>query len=1080
MIEKIIDFSVNNRFAILILYLAIIGYGIYSMVHTPVDAIPDLSENQVIIWTEWMGRSPQTIEDQITYPLTTNLQGMPKVKAVRSQSMFGMSFIYVIFDDNTDIYWARSRVLEKLSQIQGSLPEGVKPVLGPDGTGVGHVYWYHLTSTKYDLGELRAIQDYYLKLGLQSVEGVAEVASIGGFVKQYQVDIDPNRLNAYGLSISEIVSAIKRSNRDVGGGNLETSDIEYFIRGKGYITNITDIEEIALSVGQNGIPVRVKDIGTVQIGGDTRRGLLDVNGEGEVVGGIIVMRYGENAETVINRVKDKLKELEKGLPEGITIQTSYDRSGLISSAIDTLKRAIIEECIVVSLIVLIFLFHFRSALRILIEIPVALLISFILMRQFNITSNIMSLGGLIISIGVLVDASIVMVENAYRNIARAQQSGEEINYKEISARSAKQVGRAIFFSEAIIMVSFLPVFLLEGQEGKMFHPLAFTKTFAIAGSAFITITLVPMLMTLFMRGRFYSENQNPVTNFFSKIYTPLLKLSLRYRKTTLGINIVALLITIPLIMKTGSEFMPPLDEGSLLFMPTMLPDISINEAKRILQVQDAIIKTVPEVEHVLGKVGRADTPTDPAPISMIETIIILKDKSQWRKGITKADIVSELNSKLQIPGVSNGWTQPIINRINMLSTGVRTDLAVKIFGDNLDTLEQLAIKAENILKKIPGAADVFAERVTGGMYIDISINRTAVSRYGLNVGDVQDVIETAIGGVNISTTVEGRRRFPIRVRYLKDYRNDIDQLKRVYVTVSDGSMGLTLGNQNMNERMTQNIPTTKTGNKLQIPLNEIVDIKINSGPPMIGSENALLRSVVFLNVRGRDMGSFVEEAKKTLDREFSNSLPHGYFYSWSGQWENQVRAKQRLEIIMPFVFLIIFMMLYFVYKNFLEATLVMLSVPFALIGGVYYMSILGLNFSVAIWVGFITLYGVAVETGVIMVIYLHEALDKKLIEKNGVLSKQDLLDATEAGAILRLRPKLMTVAVAMIGLIPVMWSSGTGSDLAKPLAVPLIGGILTSAIHVLFVTPVIFVMIKEQYRKRGKLKKSEMAKFMVH
>ena len=1076
MIEKIIDFSVNNRFIILIIYLGIAGYGTYSLINTPVDAIPDLSENQVIIWTEWMGRSPQIIEDQISYPLTTSLQGMPKVKAVRSTSMFGMSFIYVIFEDNTDIYWARSRVLEKLSQVQSTLPDGVKPVIGPDGTGVGHVFWYHLKSDKYDLGELRALQDYYFKLGLQSVEGVAEVASVGGFVKQYQIDVDPNRLSAYGLSMNEIVMAVQKSNKDVGGRNIESSDIEYFVRGKGYIRDSRDIEEINLMTGKNGNPVKIKDIASVQIGGDIRRGMLDFNGEGEVVGGIIVMRYGENAQTVIDRVKGKLSELEKGLPEGVTVQVDYDRSDLISKAIKTLRDAIIEESLIVSLIVLIFLFHFRSAVRILIEIPVALLISFILMRQFGITSNIMSLGGLIISIGILVDASIVMVENAYRNIALAQEKGLKIDYKEISARSAKQVGRAIFFSEAIIVVSFLPVFMLEGQEGKLFHPLAFTKTFAIAGSALITITLVPMLMTLFMKGKFYKEGQNPVTRFFSRLYDPVLRLALKYRKTTLAINLLALLITIPLIMRTGSEFMPPLDEGSLLFMPTMLPNVSISEAKRIVEVQDKIIKSIPEVETVLGKAGRAESPTDPAPVSMIETIIILKDKSEWREGINKADIVKELNSKLQIPGVSNGWTQPIINRINMLSTGIRTDLGIKIFGDNLDTLEMLAIEAERLVKNIPGAADVYAERTQGGSYIDIDINREAISRYGLNVSDVQDVIEISIGGENISKTVEGRRRFPIRVRYMKDYRSDVEALKKVWVNLPSGtvsSMGETGNETSANLNSTQN-------KKTQIPLGELADIKITSGPPMISSEDALLRSVVFLNVRDRDMGSFVNEAKEVLDKDFTPSLPKGYFYTWSGQWENQIRAKKRLEIIIPIVFLIIFVMLYFTFKNFLEAGLVMLSVPFALIGGVYYMSILNLNFSVAIWVGFIALYGVAVETGVIMVIYLHEALDKKLIEKGDNISAQDLVDATEEGAILRLRPKLMTVAVAMLGLIPVMWATGTGADLAKPLAVPMIGGILTSAIHVLFVTPVIFVMIKEYFRKKGKLKKSEMAKFMVH
>lgn len=1055
MIEKIIDFSVKNRFVILLLYVGIAAFGIYSVYTTPVDAIPDLSENQVILWTEWMGRSPQIIEDQITYPLTTNLQGMPKVKAVRSQSMFGMSFIYVIFEDNTDIYWARSRVLEKLSQVQGTLPEGVKPVIGPDGTGVGHIFWYHLKSDKYDLGELRAIQDYYMKLGLQSVEGVAEVASIGGFVKQYQIDIDPNKIVSYGLSINEIMMAVQRSNKDVGGGNLESSSIDYFIKGKGYIRNKEDIENINIMTGNNGVPIRIGDIATVQIGGDTRRGLLDMNGEGEVVGGIIVMRYGENAQTVIDRVKEKIKELEKGLPPEIKVEVSYDRSDLISKAIQTLRNAIFEESLIVSLIVMLFLFHFRSAIRILIEIPVALLISFILMKQFNITSNIMSLGGLIISIGILIDASIVMVENAYRNLAIAQAKGGVIDYIEISAKSAKQVGRAIFFSEAIIVVSFLPVFMLEGQEGKLFHPLAFTKTFAIAGSAFITITLVPMLMTLFMKGKFYDERKNPVMKFFSRLYDPILRLALKYRKTTLAINLLALLITIPIIMNRGSEFMPPLDEGSILFMPTMLPNVSITEAKRVLQVQDAIIKEIPEVEHVLGKVGRAETPTDPAPVSMIETIIILKDKSLWREGMTKAQIISEMNSKLQIPGVSNGWTQPIINRINMLATGVRTDLGIKIFGENLDTLERLAIQVERIVKPIPGAADVFAERTQGGTYIDIDINRSVISRYGLNIGDVEDVIETAIGGMTLSKTVEGRRRFPIRIRYLKDYRLDVEALKKIYVK-SPAPMNS------------------------QIPLGELADIKITSGPPMIGSEDAQLRAIVFLNVRDRDMGGFVDEAKEKLDKELLPVMPKGYYYTWSGQWENQERAKARLTLIIPIVFIIIFLMLYFTFKNFLEAALVMLSVPFALIGGVYYMAILDLNFSVAIWVGFIALYGVAVETGVIMVIYLHEALDKKLIAKNNNLSQQDLIDATEEGAILRLRPKLMTVAAALFGLVPVMWATGTGSDLAKPLAVPLIGGILTSAIHVLFVTPIIFVMIKERFRKKGTLKPSNMAKFMVH
>ncbi len=1086
MIERIIEFSARNRFIIVVIYLLVIGVGIWSVYNTPVDAIPDLSENQVIVFTQWMGRSPQIVEDQITYPLTQALQGIPDVKAVRSFSMFGMSFIYVIFYDKAEVYWARSRVLEKLNQVRDQLPAGVTPVMGPDGTGVGHVYWYHLKSEKYDLGELRALQDYYLKYQLTSIEGVAEVASVGGFVKQYQVDIDPIKLYTYGLGVNDVVGAVERSNRDVGGNNLEASESEYFVRGKGYISTPGDIENIVLKNSINGIPVRIRDVGTIQIGGDTRRGLLDLNGEGEVVGGIIVMRYGENASNVIERVKEKLKELEKGLPEGITIETSYDRSTLIENSIDTLKHALIEEAIVVSLVVMIFLFHLKSAVRILIAIPVSVLMAFILMKQFNITPNIMSLGGLIISIGVLVDASIVLVENAYRNIANASIRGADLDFTEISIKSTKQVGRAIFFSIGIIVVSFLPVFLLEGQEGKLFHPLAFTKTFALVGSALISITLVPMLLTVFMKGKVYTEDKNPVSKFFISIYTPLLNLALKYRKTTLAVNVIALLITIPIISHTGSEFMPPLDEGSLLFMPTTLPNVSITEAKRIMQLQDKIIMSVPEVEQVLGKVGRAETPTDPAPVNMIETIIILKDKSEWRKGLTKNDIISELNSKMQFPGVGNAWTQPIINRINMLSTGIRTDLGIKIFGDNLDTLESLAIEAEQLVKKVPGAADVFAERIQGGRYIDIDVKRDAIQRYGLKIEDLNSVIEAAIGGENITTTVEGRRRFPVRVRYYRDYREDLEKLKNVLVTIGSSGGGMQGGmNTGMNSGMNNvtkagiNIPGSSP-NIIQLPLSELADIKITTGPPMIASENNLLRSVVFLNVRGRDMGGFVEDAKEVLEKELAPHMPKGYYYAWSGQWENQVRAKKRLEIVMPVVFLIIFVMLYMVFKNMLESVLVMLSVPFALIGGVYLLAILDYNFSVAVWVGFIALYGVAVETGVIMVIYLHEALDKRLIANNDIVSGDEIVQATKDGAILRLRPKLMTVFVNLMGLIPIMWATGTGSDLAKPIAVPMIGGVVTSAIHVLFVTPIIFVIIKTYLNKRGKLHKSDMAKFMVH
>lgn len=1103
MIEKIIDYCARNKFIVILFYLIIVGWGIWSVIHTPLDAIPDLSENQVIVFTEWMGRSPKLVEDQVTFPLVTALQGVPEVKAIRAQSMFGMSFIYIIFEDATDLYWARSRVLEKLSTIQSALPQGAKMQLGPDGTGVGHVFWYTVEG-KYDLGALRAIQDWYIKLNLQGVQGVAEVASIGGYVRQYQVDIDPNKMKTYNVSLADIQNAVMRSNNDVGGKILEISDAEYFVRGQGYIQSIQDIQNIVVGTGQNGIPIYIKNIGTVQMGPDIRRGSLEKNGEGQVVGGIVVMRYGENAKAVIDRVKERIKEISPGLPDGVEIKTAYDRSELIVASIETLKEALIEEAIVVSIIVLLFLLHVRSVLRVIIEIPVAVLIAFICMKLFNITSNIMSLGGIAIAIGVIVDASIVLVENAYRNVARAQEEKGHLtteDYVEISIKSAKQVGPAIFFSVAIMVVSFLPVFLLEGQEGKLFRPLAFTKTFVLAGSAIIAITLVPMLMTMLTRGKFRSEEKNPVTRLLNRLYEPIIHWVLKHRTITILINVVALLITIPMIMSIGSEFMPPLDEGSLLFMPVTLPSASITEVNRILQVQDAIIKSVPEVEQVLGKVGKAETSTDPAPVSMIESIILLKPKSQWREGITKDDIIAELDAKLQIPGVRNGWTQPIINRINMLSTGVRTDLGIKIFGKDLDTLERLAIEAEQIVRKVPGAADLYAERTQGGYFLDIKIDRQKVARYGINIGDVQDIIETAIGGQNLGTVIDGRMRFPIRVRYQREWRDNVEKLKNLLVPVNTSGMkqpnaamaqssmtqpSMSSNSSSMN--LTSQIPNPQSSisNRAQVssrgylPLGQLATITISPGPPMISSENAQLRSIVFLNVRGRDMGSFVTEAKETLEKELK--LPQGYTLQWSGQWENQLRAKQRLQILMPIVFLIIYVMLYFTTKDYLEAFVVMLSVPFALIGGVYLIYILGYNFSVAVWVGFIALYGLAVETGVVMVVYLHEALDKRLHAheqgKRGPITLADIYEATIEGAVMRLRPKIMTVGTSLIGLIPIMWSTGVGADVMKPIAAPMIGGLITSAIHVLIVTPILFSYMKERALKKGKLEISKMAGWM--
>lgn len=1111
MIEKIIDWSANNRFIVILIYLIIIGFGIYSVVNLPVDAIPDLSENQVIIFTEWMGRSPQIIEDQVTYPIVSGLQGLPQVKAVRATSMFGMSFVFVIFDDGVDTYFARTRVLERMNTIQAQLPSGVVPSLGPDGTGVGHVFWYTVEGKGYDLGTLRAIQDWYIRYKLSSVDGVAEVASIGGFVKQYQVDVNPNDLRAHNITISDVVNAIQRSNNEVGGKILEISDAEYFIRGQGYIQSKNDIENTVIKSSANGIPILIKNIASVSLGGDIRRGALEKNGEGEVAGGIIVMRNGENAQKVIDRVKEKIKEISPGLPPGVEILTSYDRSTLIKEAIGTLDRALIEAAITVSIMVAIFLLHWRSIVRILIEIPIAVLISFILMYMFNITSNIMSLGGIILAIGVIVDSSIVLVENAYRNIAKAiEEKGKLSNeeYKKISIDSAKQVGRAIFFSELIILVSFLPVFLLSGQEGKLFKPLAFTKSFTMIGAAVVVISLIPVLMTMLMRGKFRPEEKNPTTKLFIKIYEPVIHWVLKHRKTTIAINVIALIITIPMILNTGSEFMPPLDEGSILYMPVTLPGASIGEVNRILQEQDKIIKSVPEVHHVLGKTGRAETATDNAPLSMIETIILLKPKSEWRPGITKQDIVAELDSKLQIPGVRNGWTQPIINRINMLSTGVRTDIGFKIFGPNLDTLESYAIKAENLLKKVNGAVDVVAERVQNGYYLDIQIKRDYAARYGVNISDLQNIIETAIGGQNLGVVIEGRMRFPIRMRYQRDYRDNVDELKRLIVPVAISNLSSqtssttmsTIGMKNNqssamssmeNSNQASIIPSSSTQNKFSLtsvdqnaitylPLSELADINLVTGPPMISSENGMLRSIVFMNTRGRDMGSVMDDAKKIIEDNLK--LPAGYSYTWSGQYESKVRAQHTIQIIMPVVFLIIFVLLYFTLKDYKEAGVVMLSVPFALIGGMYMIYILGYNFSVAVWVGFIALYGVAVETGVVMVVYLHEALDKRLRAfykgERDHITNQDIYEATVEGSVLRLRPKLMTVGTSMVGLIPVMWASGTGSDVMKPLTAPLIGGLLTSAIHVLVVTPILFAIMKERALKKGKLEISKMADWM--
>jgi copper/silver efflux system protein len=1043
MIEKIIEYAARNRIIVLMAFGLVVLWGIWAVLRTPVDAIPDLSDNQVIVFTDYPGRSPQVVEDQVTYPLSVNLQGLPQVKAVRASSAFGFSMIYVIFDDKADIYWARSRVLERLNYASSFLPQGVVPTLGPDGTGVGHVFWYTIEGKGYSLEQLRTLQDWFVRYQLNTVHGVAEVASIGGLVREYQIDLDPQKLFAFNISTARVIDAVKGSNRDVGGRLIEQADAEYLIRGQGYVKSLEDLENIVVGSDMRGNPIFVKNLGTVQLGSAIRRGLLDLDGKGEAVGGIVVMRYGENAMEVIGRVKEKIKELEKGLPPDVRLRVAYDRSDLISRAIETLKDNLLEESVIVSMVVLIFLLHFQSALVIVLTLPISVLIAFITMKLMGVTSNIMSLGGIAIAIGVLVDAGVIMVENCYRHLSELPHEERQAKRLEVVILSSKQVGRAIFFSLAIIVLSFVPVFMLEGQEGKLFHPLAFTKTFSMTGSAVIAITLVPVLMYYLMRGRMPRESANPVSSFFVGIYSPVIRWVLKWKKTTIVLNIFALAVAVPLFMRLGSEFMPPLDEGSLLYMPVTLPNISITEAKRIIQVQDSIIRSLPEVEQVLGKVGRAETSTDPAPVSMFESIIILKSKEHWRPGMTKEGIVAELDSRLQQVGVRNGWTQPIINRINMLSTGVRTDLGVKIFGSDLNVLRDLAVRAEGILKPVNGAADVVAERVTGGNYIDIDIDREAAARYGIKVGDIQDVIETALGGEMISTSVEGRNRFPIRIRYLRDYRDNITEIGHILAGGMDGA---------------------------QVPLSLVTRIRVSTGAPEINSEGGLLRSLVYLNVRGRDMGSFVTEAKARLEKELK--LPPGYYVTWSGQWENQVRAKERLQLLIPLGLVIIFILLYFTFRSALEASMVMLSVPFALVGGVYLVSALGYNLSVAVWVGFIALYGIAVETGVVMVIYLHEALDKKLL--NGSCTRQDIYDAAYEGAVLRLRPKLMTVAVALLGLVPIMWSSGTGAEVMKPIAAPMIGGMISSAVHVLVMTPVIFVLMKTRDLKKGRLHYSGM------
>ncbi len=1025
MLKKIIELSVNNKLLIIILTLFAVGWGIWALYHIPLDAIPDLSDVQVIIYTEFPGQAPQVVEDQVTYPLTTAMLAVPKSKVVRGFSFFGVSFIYVIFEDGTDIYWARSRVLEYLNFAAGKLPRGITPSLGPDATGVGWVFQYTVEGKGYSLAELRSIQDWYVRYQLTKVPGVSEVASIGGFVKQYQVNIDPNRLLAYDVSLKDVVESIKMSNMDVGGRVVELTEMEYMVRGLGYIKNIPDIENVVVKADRSGTPIRIKDIARVELGPDERRGIVERDGEGEVVGGIVVMRFREDALKVIDEVKKKIEELKTGLPPGVELITVYDRSGLIRRAIDTLKEKLIEESIVVSLVCIVFLLHFRSALVAILMLPVAILISFIVMYHLKINANIMSLSGIAIAIGAMIDGAIVMIENAHKHMERDNGKKEHLN---IIIDAAKEVGPPLFFSLLIITVSFMPVFTLEAQEGRLFKPLAYTKTFAMAASALLSITLVPLLMHLFIRGRILPEKKNPLTRLMIWIYKPIIKLVLKGKMVTILVAIILLAVTIYPLQRLGSEFMPTLYEGSLMFMTSTIPGVSITKIGEILQTTDRLIKSFPEVDQVFGKIGRAQSATDPAPLEMFETIINLKSEDKWRPGMTMDRLISEMSAKLEMPGLPISWSMPIKNRIDMLATGIRTPVGIKVFGKDLKTIEDLAAEIESTIKGVPGTASAFAERIIGGYYIDIKINRDEAARYGLKVEDIQQIIMSAIGGENITTTVEGPERYPVNVRYKRELREDVDKIGRILVPTMMGQY---------------------------IPLSQVADIGLNKGVAGIKTENALLNTWIYVDVRGRDIGSYVKDARRAVLEKVK--FPAGYYAVWSGQYEYMERAYGRLKIIVPMTLAIIFLLLYLNFGNITESLIVMLSIPFSLVGGVWLMYLLGYNMSIAVGVGFIALAGVAAETGVVMLIYLDSAYKDRLNQER-MNSISDLYDAVMEGAVERVRPKMMTVIAIMAGLLPIMWGTGTGSEVMKRIAAPMVGGMITSTILTLVVIPAIYTL----------------------
>jgi Cu(I)/Ag(I) efflux system membrane protein CusA/SilA len=1041
MLKKIIELSINNRFLVILSTVFVIGWGIYALRGTPLDAIPDLSDVQVIIYTEYPGQAPQVVEDQITYPLTTAMLSVPYAKVVRGYSFFGFSFVYIIFEDGTDMYWARSRVLEYLNFVAGRLPQGVTPSLGPDATGVGWVYEYALVDRtgRHDLSDLRSIQDWFLRYELQTVPGVSEVASVGGFVKQYQVEVDPNKLLAFNIPLNKVRHAIKRSNTDVGGGVIEMAETEFMVRGLGYIRDIEDIKNISVSVDPRGTPITVRDIAHVHLGPELRRGLAELNGEGEVAGGVVVMRYGENALEVIENVKKKLEALKKGLPEGVEIIPVYDRSGLIHRAIDTLKEKLVEESIVVAVICVIFLLHLRSALVAIFTLPVGILIAFIIMYYQGINANIMSLGGIAIAIGAMIDGAIVMIENTHKHMEHAK--GEKDHWR-LVMDSAKEVGPALFFSLLIITFSFMPVFTLEAQEGRLFSPLAFTKTYAMAASALLAITIVPVLMGYFIRGKIIAEERNPINRVLLFIYRPVVRFVLKFKKSVILASILVLVLTVIPLKKLGSEFMPPLNEGDLLYMPTTLPGISVTKARELLQQTDKILKTFPEVEHVFGKIGRAETATDPAPLSMLETTITLKPSDEWREGMTIERLTEEMDRAIKFPGVTNAWTMPIKTRVDMLSTGIKTPVGIKVAGDDLETLERLGKEIEAVVRDIPGTLSVYSERVVGGNYLDFEIDRLEAARYGLTVGDVQDVIQSAIGGMNITTTVEGLERYPVNLRYGRELRDDIAKLERILIPTPRGE---------------------------QIPISQVAKIRIKKGPPAIKSENARLNAWIYVDLRGIDVGTYVKRAKEILDEKIT--VPPGYSLFWSGQFEYMERAKARLKLVVPLTLAIIFLLLYFNFNSITESLIVMLSLPFSLVGGVWLMYLLDYNMSVAVGVGFIALAGVAAEIGVIMLLYLDMAYERRYL--NGKLNTiDDLYGAVMEGAVMRIRPIMMTVSAIIGGLLPIMWGTGTGSQVMKRIAAPMVGGMVSATILTLIVIPTIYALWKGLHLKKEPESKS--------